>query len=157
MVSASTKPMDVQSALDDLQRRTLGAMERPLDRMIYLASLRDYNTGLYYHAGLADRFTDEVACEAIATCHRQAFQQLLGLSVPQLLSQLEGYMNATHSAAGEFLATWGKLEPYRVAVPVTIDPVAAELLFSSFQAAVSILEERQQGRREEPPAALPPL
>ena len=40
---------DVDLAADDLRRRTLSHMPVPLERMIYLGSTRDYNTGLYYH------------------------------------------------------------------------------------------------------------
>ena len=48
--------MDVVRAAEDLRRRTLATVQEPLDRMIYLASMRDYNTGLYHHEGLAARF-----------------------------------------------------------------------------------------------------
>ena len=47
--------MDVEQAADDFRRRSLTGYPRPLDRMIYLASMRDYNTGLYYHDGMASR------------------------------------------------------------------------------------------------------
>ena len=72
-----SKRMDVVEAGDDLRRRTLSHIKRPLDRLIYLASTRDYNTGFYYHDGLASRFSQEVVCEALADCHRQAFRELL--------------------------------------------------------------------------------
>src|SRR6202050_4176155 len=56
---------DVELAADDLRRRTLSHMPVPLERMIYLGSTRDYNTRLYYHDGLASRFSDEVVCVAL--------------------------------------------------------------------------------------------
>jgi len=134
--------MDVQQAAEDLRRRTLSEIPRSLDRLIYLASMRDYNTGLYYHDGLASRFSQEVACEALADCHREAFRDLVGSPLRDLVCQMEGYMDSTHTSPGEFLTAWRKLEPYRVAVPVETDPLSAEFLFSNFKIALAILEAR---------------
>jgi hypothetical protein len=134
--------MDVLQAADDLRRRSLAGYPRPLDRLIYLASMRDYNTGLYYHDGLATRYSAEVACEAMADCHREAFRQLVGNSLEELVDQLEAYMASTHTSPADFVTAWKGLEPYRVAVPVESDPLSAQLLFSSFKIALAILESR---------------
>jgi hypothetical protein len=134
--------MDVLQAADDLRRRSLASYPRPLDRLIYLASMRDYNTGLYYHDGLASRYSAEVACEAMADCHREAFRQLVGNSLEELVQQLEAYMASTHTSPADFVTAWKGLEPYRVAIPVESDPLAAQLLFSSFRIALAILESR---------------
>ena len=134
--------MDVLQAADDLRRRSLASYPRPLDRLIYLASMRDYNTGLYYHDGLASRYSAEVACEAMADCHREAFRQLVGNSLEELVQQLEAYMASTHTSPADFVTAWKGLDPYRVAIPVESDPLAAQLLFSSFRIALAILESR---------------
>ena len=139
---ALPRRMDVQQAREDLSRRTLSEIARPLDRLIYLASMRDYNTGVYHHDGLASRFTDEVACEALADCHREVFHQLVVSSLEDLVDQLEAYRKSTHTGPHEFLTAWRRLEPYRVAVPVETDPLAAEFLFSNFKIALAILEAR---------------
>ena len=141
-MSSMPRRMDVQQAAEDLRRRTLSEIPRSLDRLIYLASMRDYNTGLYYHDGLASRFSQEVACEALADCHREAFRDLVGSPLRDLVCQMEGYMDSTHTSPSEFLTAWKKLEPYRVAVPVETDPLSAEFLFSSFKIALAILEAR---------------
>jgi len=141
-VTRATRRIDVAQAASDLRSRTLADIPRSLDRLIYLASMRDYNTGLYYHDGLASRFTQEVACEALADCHREAFSQLVGCSLRELVSQMEGYIDSTHTSPRDFVAAWKKLEPYRVAVPVETDPLTAQLLFSSFKIALAILEAR---------------
>jgi len=108
--------------------------------------MRDYNTGLYYHDGLASRFSQEVACEAMADCHREAFRELVGCSLENLVGQMEAYMASTHTSPADFLAAWRGLEPYRVAVPVESDPLSAQFLFSSFKIALAILESRLNPR-----------
>jgi hypothetical protein len=147
------KRMDVLQAGEDLRHRTLAGMPRPLDRLIYIASTRDYNTGLYYHEGLASRFTQETACEALADCHAEAFRQLVLSPLEELVGQMEGYIRATRSNPTEFLAAWMKLEPYRVVVPIETDPLSAEFLFSSFRIALAILEARLQPRPSVPSAS----
>jgi hypothetical protein len=134
--------MDVQQAAGDLRNRTLSGLQRPLDRLIYLASTRDYNTGLYHHDGLAARYTPTVACEALADCHREVFQELLGCSVKELVAQVEGYMHSTGIEAAHFLTSWKRLEPYRIAVPVEIEPLAVEFLVCNLRTALAILEAR---------------
>jgi len=147
--------MEVAKAIEDLQERTLSRLPRPLDRMIYLASTRDYNTGVYYHEGLASSFSEELACEALADCHEEAFGEMVSSLLKDLVQQVEGYMHATHSNPGEFIAAWKNLEPYRVAIPVGSDPLAAELLFSNIKVALAILESRRKIRPAAGPAASP--
>lgn len=143
-MAATLKRMDVQRAAEDLRRRTLGGIPRALDRFIYLASTRDYNTGLYYHDGLASQFSADVACEALANCHRETFHELIAAPVKELVDQMQGYMASSQSRPQDFVAVWKGLEPYRVAVPVETDPFSAEFLFSNFKVALAIVEERLQ-------------
>jgi hypothetical protein len=135
---------DVWAAVDDLRRRTLSHFARPLDRLIYLASTRDYNTGVYYHDGLAATYNQDVACQALSECHREAFRQLLGTSLSDLVDQMECYMDSVHLSTDTFIASWKKLEPYRVTVPVESDPLAVEFFFANLRTALAILETRQK-------------
>ena len=154
-MEAAAKRMDVQDAAEDLRRRTLSRIERPLDRLIYLASTRDYNTGFYHHEGLAARFTEEAASQALADCHREAFRELLLSPLADLARQMEAYIESTHTNPRDFITAWKKLEPYRVAVPVETELVSAELLFSNFKIALAILEARLNIPPATAPAAWP--
>src|SRR5580704_8301287 len=138
--------MEVVRAAEDLRRRTLSGIADPLDRLIYLASMRDYNTGLYHHAGLAMKFGDDVACEALADCHREAYRQLLGSSLESMVAQLETYALRSGTAPKEMISTWKGLEPYRVAMPAKSDPLATDFVCSNVKIALSILESRLPGR-----------
>jgi hypothetical protein len=157
MIRANLKRLDVQQAADDLRRRTLAPIARPLDRLIYLASTRDYNTGFYYHDGLASRFSEEVVCEALADCHREALRDLVALPLKDVVDQMDAYMESTHTSPLDFIAAWKKLEPYRVAVPADTDLLTAEFLFSNFRIALAILESRLHTRQPAAPDASLPL
>jgi hypothetical protein len=137
------KQFDVQKAAEDVRHRTLAKIPRVLDRFIYLASMRDYNTGIYYHDGLAARFSPDVACEALAGCHQEVYRELLLCPVRDLVTQMEAYIGSSQTRPVDFISTWRRLEPYRVAIPVRTDPFSAELLFSNFRIALAIVEERR--------------
>lgn len=136
------KGKDVLAAAQDLRRRTLAQMPQALERLIYLSSMRDYNTGLYRHEGLALRFSEEAACEALADCHREAFRELVACTLQELVHQLKRYADSSHASMSDFIAAWRDLEPYRVAIPAGTDSLASELLFSNLKIALAILETR---------------
>jgi hypothetical protein len=138
-----SRDMDVSKAADDLRRRTLSRLQRPLGRLIYLASTRDYNTGIYYHDGLASAFGEDVACQALAECHREAFREVVGSSLQDLVEQIEDYIESVHLTAEMFITAWKKLEPYRVTVPVESDPLATEFFFANLRTALAILGSRR--------------
>jgi hypothetical protein len=151
-----SKHQDVQAASRDLRTRTLSQIPHPLDRLIYLASTRDYNTGLYHHDGLSSRFSEEVACEALADCHREAFRQLLTSPLEDIVTQLDSYMAGSRSDPVEFIASWRDLKPYQVAIPAATEPLSAEFLFSNLRIALAILESRfRRSPAAAPGASLP--
>ena len=152
-MGAKAKHADVLAASEDLRVRTLSYTSGSLDRLIYLASMRDYNTGLYVHEGLAARFSPEVACEALANCHRECFWELISLELQGLAEQLELYMRSTGSAPCDFVRSWKDLEPYRIAVPVGTDSLAAQFLSSNLRIALAILEHQNLRVPEGTPAA----
>lgn len=143
---------EVRAAAEDLRRRTLAKLPRALDRLIYLASMRDYNSGAYHHAGLAAHFTEEAASEAIAGCHREAFRQLLSASLEEIVQQLEGYVASSGVIPADFVGTWSGMEPFRVAVPAETDSLAADFFCSNLRFALAILETRWK-----PPSVAGPI
>jgi hypothetical protein len=136
----------VLAVADDVRRRTLAHLPSALGRMIYLASTRDYNNGLYYHQGLASRYSEAAACEALADCHRESFHELLGTSLEDLVQQLQAYAESSGAITTNFVAAWKELAPYRVAVPVGTDPLAADFVFSNLKVALAIFETRLNPR-----------
>lgn len=151
----SIERMDVLRAADDVRNRTLTGVPDPLERLVYLGSMRDYNTGIYHHAGLALRFSEDVASEALAACHREAYRQLLESSLKNVVEQLDRYANNSGTAPEDFIANWRGLEPYRVAIPADTDPLSTDFLCSNLSIALSILESRLPGHSSPAPGASP--
>lgn len=131
-------------AYADLLQRTLSRMPCELSRLIYLASTRDYNTGTYHHEGLAAQFRRDLAQHALEVAHQQSFRRLSTSSVEKLVAEVDTYLRSSREKPVEVLRAWQKLEPYRVAIPMEVDPTAADLFLSNIKLALVILLGRQQ-------------
>jgi len=117
--------------------------------LLYLASTRDYNTGNYHHDGLADRcFSVKVARSALEIAHRQAFYKVAALSLEELVRDLAAYLESSRENPEEFLRTWQRLEPYRIAIPMEVNPTVARLFASNVRLALAVLRLRQSTRAD---------
>jgi hypothetical protein len=144
------KLVPVRAAYDDLLQRSLSKLPCDLARLVYLASTRDYNTGTYHHDGLAARFRPDAASKALELAHRETFQRLSGYSLEELVAELESYLSSSHESPNEVLRTWQRLEPYRVAIPVEVNPAAARLFLSNIKLALAIWRLRQKQAPQHP-------
>jgi len=137
-----------QEAYEDLLRRSLSKVPGDLARLIYLASTREYNTGAYHHEGLAARYRRDAAEQALREAHRRMFQNLVTCSLEELVQQLQMYLDSSAETREQVLHAWQKLEPYRVALPMDVNPVAARFFISNVRLALAILrhQEKQQAR-----------
>jgi hypothetical protein len=143
-MSAAIKLVSVQDAYDDILERTLARISCDLARLVYLASTRDYNTGNYHHDGLAARFSAEVARKALEIAHRQVFYRVSAYSLEELSEQVEIYLKSSRESPLEVLRAWQNLEPYRIAVPMEVNPAVARLFLSNIRLSLAIFRHRQQ-------------
>jgi len=140
----------MEEAVQDIMRRTLAGISNDFGRLVCLASTRDYNTGRYHHDGLAASFSDEIASAALAACHLKIFRQLAWSPLEDLVHQLKSYVVSTGARPVEVLEAWCKLEPYRVTIPSTCDPLSVEMFFSNVRVALAVLRSRQHNGPQSP-------
>jgi L-alanine-DL-glutamate epimerase-like enolase superfamily enzyme len=143
----------VQQAYDDLLQRTLAKVPCDLARLIYLASMRDYNTGKYHHDGLAASFSPAVAMAALEMAHRDIFHKVAGLPLIELAKQMITYLKSSHEDPAEVLRAWRRLEPYRVAIPMNVNATVASLFISNVKLALVILPRLPLPDRSHPSVA----
>jgi len=132
----ATSVKEIEAAVDDLQSRTLGALSTDLTRLVYLSSTRDYNTGEYQHAGLADRYGAAAAQKALARCHEEVFQSLLATGLRDLARQLEEYIASTGAEQEKVLDAWRRLQAYRILIPAGCDEWSADFFASNIKIAL---------------------
>jgi hypothetical protein len=145
--------MDLNAAKQDLMMHSLATLPDELSKLVYLAATRDYNTGRYYHDGLAIRFTEEIANKALAACHEETFQAIVGTPLEKLVEVLEIYVNAAHADPCEVISAWQKLEIYRITIPMACDQLSSMLFCSNLKIALAILESRAKRPPNNPQSA----
>ncbi len=145
----------VRNAYDDLLQRTLSKISSNLERLIFLASTRDCNTGSYCHEGLASRFSARDASAALEKAHIEVFNRLSSYSLEELVVELELYARDSRQSFTELIRTWQILEPYRIAVPLQSHPTLSHLFMSNVRLALAVLKHRQKEASASPSSASP--
>ena len=120
----------------------LQTLPNDLTRMIYLASLRDCNSGLYLHPELSLDWGLHPADRAFRICHEQIFRRLLTTRLPEYVQQLQEYIRYTRGETITMLKTWKSLQAYRATVPVGALATSAELFFLNLSIALEILSQQ---------------
>lgn len=143
-MSLEQRSIDIEPAIADLRNFTLSRLPGDFSRLVYLASSRDYNTGGYYHDGLAFHFSEMVVSKAFAECHREVFERLVYASLEELIEELRNYISSTDERPEEFLKSWKHLGSYRITIPSECDELEAEVFLSNVKMALAILQTRQK-------------
>lgn len=127
-------------AIEDLQARTLQHIPSDFARLVYLASTRDYNTGLYSHDGLAYKFSKEMAEMALETCHEEVFEKLAGVQLEQFVGELAGYLRNTQENPRTVIDSWKTFAPYQLLAPRACRGTAKEFFISNVRISLAVLE-----------------
>ena len=143
-VNRFNPPAALGSAVDEFawnaSEEILSPLPNDLTRLIYLTSIRDYNSGTYRHPQLSRQFSPATAHRAFALWHEEVFTRLLMTSLANYVEQLEGYLRYSRAERSQFIETWKSLQAYKAAVPLHVPPRARETFFLNIEAALAILE-----------------
>jgi hypothetical protein len=120
----------------------LDTLPNDLTRMLYLASLRDCNTGRYLHPKLSPTIGTDATDSALCACHYQVFRHLLATGTSGYVTQLEEYIRYASADRNTFLRTWESLGAYRATIPLFALPVYGELFCLETELAIAILKNQ---------------
>lgn len=135
MIASARSPFSDQCA----QELALDAFPNDLTRLLYLASLRDCNSGRYLHPQLSARLGVECADQALFVWHDQVFRRLLTAPVSDFVHQLEEYIRYTRMEKSLVLNTWQSLQAYRASIPAHALSIYSEVFYLNVEAALIIL------------------
>lgn len=124
------------------QEAGLDFLPNDLTRLLYLASLRDCNSGHYLHPTLSQRLGIEMADEGLRACHLEIFWRLLAIPPSGYVSQLEEYIRYTRTEKAAVLHTWQSLEAYRATIPVLATQLYRDLFCCNVEAALLVLKRQ---------------
>ena len=128
-------------SLEREANRVFAELPNDLARLVYLASIRDYNTGRYLHPDLSRSYNAEAVDGWLHAYHGRIFDNLLGAPVNDYVDQLRLYASFSGTPASELARTWKTLEAYKAAVPLGCDRLAADIFYLNMFSALCILDK----------------
>lgn len=128
-----------RSALADLWKHTLSRIPTASGRLVYLATLRDVNSGTYKHHGLFTTFGREEAGRALRQSHQEAFQSWLNMPLAEKNDDLSEYLIALDSPREEVVEYWLQSGVYRSYVPATAREAETELFCKDLEMLLQFL------------------
>jgi len=147
--AATFKNPSPPGGLAEYVRETvLEALPNDLTRMIYLASLRDCNSGMYLHPELSNQRGIQAADGALRACHEQVFRRLLTTRLAEYVVQLHEYIRYTRGEILTVLKTWKSLQAYRATVPVSAVATSTELYFLNVAIALEVVDRLTTGGQQ---------
>lgn len=134
-----SKGMLERTALADLWKHTLSQIPTLYGRLVYLASLRDSNSGAYRHHGLSAAFGREESGKALKQSHESTFSEWLKLALAEKSRDLGTYLQGLDDPQGIVVGHWLRSEHYRAQIPDSAHPMESELFHRDLEALLQIL------------------
>jgi len=134
---------EIKRVLESVQQRTLDEMPGHFSRLIYLASLRDHNTGRYSHYGLECRFSSEAVNEGLRLSHVQVFRQITALRLEEQTRDLIQFFDSLKTDRARLVEVWRRLRAYEVLPPEHCHPLARQLFSKNVETILQILKQTE--------------
>jgi len=138
-------------AMFDVWARTLDRIATQFGKLVYLADLRNDNSGRYQHFGLAQLYGEDECNRVLRSSHEKVFGEWLGLTLERQRADLESYLDGLDDDRRTILQTWGTLAPYRKLPPEAAGE-AEQLLFRSDLEIILELLRRESSSSHPRPA-----
>jgi hypothetical protein len=129
-----------RGAAADVWRNTLSQIPSTFGRLVYLSSLRDPNSSLYQHHGLAHLFSEMEADKALRFSHEEVFAQWLCLTLEQQKRDLDLYLSGLEGDRRTVLRAWLQLASYRNSLPATAREVERDLFLTDLETLLELLK-----------------
>ena len=116
-----------RSATADLFKNTLARIPTLFGRLAYLTSLRDSDSGVYRHYGLASIFGRDESRKALSQSHQTVFQEWLNLPLADKAQDLSKYFEGLDYPLDVVLEHWTSTRTYRSYMPASARESESEL------------------------------
>ncbi len=130
-----------EEALADLKSHTLEVMTGQFSQLIYLASLRDHNTGRYHHYGLETQYGEEAVDGALRQCHHEVFENLLGRPLKDQTEDLVSFFESLGGERARLVEAWERLRSFQILPPEGCHALMRELFEKNTEIILKILRE----------------
>jgi hypothetical protein len=125
----------------DLWVRELSHIPTAYGRLVYLAGLRDPNTGRYEHYSASRNSSRWETNQALKRIHETAFKQWVSYGLEQKKADIEFYIAGIGQVdRAELIDAWLRLTPYKNLVPGSIQGPERQKHVSDFEAILGLLK-----------------
>jgi len=141
------KGMLERNALADLWKHTLSQIPSIYGRLVYLASLRDPNSGIYRHHGLSAAFGREESLSAMRKSHEDSFQEWLTLPLPSKSEDLVAYFQNVDENPRQVIAYLARATPYLSQAPDSASPAQRRQFKMEMEILLELIKNDSGGER----------
>lgn len=130
------------AVLDAVCVREMAHIETFYGQLVYLASLRNPDTGKYEYYGVTPKLTStQDSNRAFRRIHEQVFTRWIGLTLERKMADIELYISDIGQVDQcELIDAWLRLTPYKNLVPASIQGPERERHASDFEAILGLLK-----------------
>lgn len=132
---------EVDRVMEDFRAKTLRTMEGQFNQLIYIASLRDYNTARYHHYGLETRHLSEAVDEGLRRCHITVFEELMALPLKDQARDLVQFFESVKEDPSRMIAAWQRLRSFQILPPADCHTLARQLFDKNMEVLLRVLQE----------------
>jgi hypothetical protein len=115
--------------------------------LVYLATLRDFNSGTYKHHGLITAFGREEGGRALREGHEEAFRSWLNMSLSEKNDDLRDYLRSLDDPQDEVVEHWMRSAIYRSYIPDCALEMESELFCRDMETLLAVLQHEGVRRR----------
>jgi len=125
--------------MTDVWQRTLEQIPTAFGRLVYLASLRNTNTGCYQHFGLAQLYGADEADRVLRSSHENVFGEWLNFDLEAQKSDLAAYLRGVGDDRSTVLDAWASLSPHKALTPAAAGDAERFLYSSDLEIILEVL------------------
>lgn len=126
----------IRTPIEDLRFYTFAAIPSLFGKIVYLANLRNEETGMYEHYGLAIVFGEKDAEKALKLSHQKLFQEWLACGMKEQKRDLEFYF----STARDGTDSWFKRTGFKEFLPQNCRPPEKQMFTDDLKQVLNILK-----------------
>jgi hypothetical protein len=125
---------------DVIWLRDLSQIQTSYGRLVYLAGLRNADTGRYEHYGSTGSGRSETS-RSLKRIHESIFKEWISYPLERKKTDIESYIAAIAQVErAELIDAWLRLTPYKNLVPASIQGPERQRHISDFEAILGLLK-----------------
>jgi hypothetical protein len=141
------KGMLERNALADLWKHTLSQIPNTYGRLVYLASLRDPNSGSYRHYGLSAAFGREDSAGALRKSHEDTFIEWLHMPLSAKAADLQAHFQSLEENPTAAMTYLARGMPYLSQTPDSASRAQRSQFQNEMEILIELLRNEYAGER----------